>query len=420
MSTDKPAFSGKFTDRWVKHLRLPDKDDKPNQWSFLEKLGPGKKRSLALIVSYGGSKTWRVIWYVNGKSTSAKLGTYPDMSIEAARKAADAFDPKKEEAKKEAGTFMEVSEDFIRRYVEKKNLRTKGEIERQFRKYVFPKWKDRPLFDITRKEVNRLLDHIEDNHGARAADLVLATLSKMFNWYETIDHNFVSPIVRGMKRHDYSPRDRWLSNDEIRTVWAACMAKDEDGNPALHVYYSALIRLLLLTGQRRTKLASMRWDDIDLETGVWTIRREEREKATPDQLKLPDMALEIINSLPRIEGNEHVFAGRGDRHFNAFSQRKAELDELLPEDMEPWTQHDLRRTCRKLMTRRRVETEISERALGHSLKGIQAVYDDPREYGPRVNEALEAVASEITVILQGPDDGKIAHISQHRGKREAG
>ncbi|UCI09986.1 tyrosine-type recombinase/integrase [Mesorhizobium sp. B1-1-8] len=406
MQTDKPDFSGSFTERWIKHVRLPLKTDKPNQWSFLERLERG--RSLVLVVSHGGTKSWRALWYEAGKPKSAKLGTYPDMGVADARKAAGKFKPEQHTASKEAGTFTEVAADFIKRHVDKKGLRSKREIERQLNVYVYPKWKDRAFFDIKRRDVNKLLDDIEDDHGARQADAVLATIRKMFSWYESRDDQFVSPVVRGMKRGEYKPRERWLSDDEIRNVWAACDHED------LYRPYGAMIRLMLLTGQRREKLSTMQWEDVD-DKGIWTIAHEAREKGTPPSLTLSQAARDIIATIPRMADNPYVFAGRGKKAFNAFSQRKAEIDKLLPTDMPHWIHHDLRRTARKLMTRRHVETEIAERALGHSIKGIQAVYDDPREYGPRVDQALEAVASEIALIVHGPDDDKIARIGAIHG-----
>src|SRR5262249_19741761 len=110
----------KFTDRWVAHTPLPQQSDKPNQWTFSEKLGTKKgARSLLLVVGYAGSKAWRVLWYENKKGKSAKLGAYPEMSIAAARKAAEAYEPAREEARKAAGTFREVAEAFVQQYVKK-------------------------------------------------------------------------------------------------------------------------------------------------------------------------------------------------------------------------------------------------------------------------------------------------------------
>jgi hypothetical protein len=98
-----------------------------------------------------------------------------------------------------------------------------------------------------------------------------------------------------------------------------------------------------------------------------------------------------------------VFAATvGGGPFNSFSQRKAELDEKISESTAPWVLHDLRRTARKLMTRAGVRVDVGELALGHSIKGIRAHYDDPGEYQPMIDAALQAVANEVARIVKAP------------------
>jgi hypothetical protein len=84
--------------------------------------------------------------------------------------------------------------------VEEKGLRTQAEIERRLRVYVLPEWENLPFRDIKRKQVAELLDKIQDHNGPRQADLVLADLQKMANWYATRNDDYSSPIVKGMKR----------------------------------------------------------------------------------------------------------------------------------------------------------------------------------------------------------------------------
>jgi integrase len=76
-----------------------------------------------------------------------------------------------------------------------------------------------------------------------------------------------------------------------------------------------------------------------------------------------------------------------------------EIRDVLPYDMQNWTMHDLRRTARKLMSRAGVRPDVAELAIGHSIKGIQAIYDDPREYQSMTDHAFECVAAEIDKII---------------------
>jgi integrase len=367
------------------------------------------ERGLALVLvnSYGGSRTFRVMTYKNGKPQSRKLGTYPQMTVKEARsKAREYFaNPQKFAAQAETGSFKEIADSWLQHHVEGRLL-SQREIRRKLDVYVLPKWKDRPFLEIRRKDVNDLLDHIATNHGRSQADAVLTTLSSIMTWYQTRAEDYTSPIVKGMKRDKREPkervRSRFLDDDEIRAVWKA--AKDLGT-------FGAFVQVALLTGQRREKVSTMRWDEV--RDGVWTIPQEsKREKGTAGKIKLPQMALDIIQAQPQIAGNPYVFAGRGRTPFNSFSVRKAELDKELP-PMPGWTLHDLRRTCRKLMTRARVRPDVAELALGHSIRGIQAIYDDPIEYRPLVDQALQRVADEVERITNPPQGNVVVIAGRH-------
>jgi len=227
----------RITDAFVRTVKLPRKDDKPNQVAYIHTL----ERSLALVlvVSYGGSKTFRVLTYRNGKPRSKKLGTYPQMKLKEARAKARAYweNPQKFEAEAQTGSFKDIAEKWIRRHVEANKLISQGGIERLLMKYVYPSWGGSPFLEIRRSEVNDLLDDIVDNHGPAQADAVLAIIRGIANWYQSRDENYTSPIVRGMRRHkNRKARDRILDDDEIRAVW-----KEADGQ------FGDIIKLALLT-----------------------------------------------------------------------------------------------------------------------------------------------------------------------------
>ena len=291
-----------------------------------------------------------------------------------------------------------VAERFVARWVDKGGrkqdgvpLRSKGEIQRQLKTYVYPKWQNKPFLAIRRGAVTELMDDLVDNRGAVQADRVLATLSKLFGWYRQYDENFVSPIIPEMRRSgSYSDRARvrTLADDEIKAVWAAC------GDLGTH---GALARLALLTGQRKAKLASMRWQDI-ADDGTWTIPTEAREKNNPGVLKLPAMARAIVDAQPKVEGNPFVFVGRGKGAFNSFSAGKRDIDDKVA--IAPWVFHDLRRTAKSLMARAGVRPDISERTLGHVIGGVEGVYDR-HGYVEEKAKALEALAALVERILQG-------------------
>ena len=158
------------------------------------------------------------------------------------------------------------------------------------------------------------------------------------------------------------------------------------------------VKILLLTGQRKEKVAAMRWQDID--GAVWTIPTEARQKGNAGKLVLPKIALEIINAQPRFASNPYVFAGEGGGHIKGWSRRKRQFDARL-DRLAPWVLHDLRRTARSLMSRAGVRPDIAERVLGHIIKGVEGVYDR-HSYREEKAHALRALASLIENITNPP------------------
>jgi integrase len=158
-----------------------------------------------------------------------------------------------------------------------------------------------------------------------------------------------------------------------------------------------------LTGQRKDKLLTLRWDDIN--NGVWTIRTEEREKGNAGTLKLPKLALDIIEAQPRFVGNPHVFAGKGDTVWRSASEPKRKFDTQC--GVTGWRLHDLRRTARSLMSRAGVPSEIGERVLGHAMGGVEGIYNRHR-YDAEKDEALRKLSALIERIVNPPTGNVVA------------
>jgi integrase len=382
-------------------------------------------RGLYLRVTPAGHKSYVVVARdPAGKQVWATIGDCDDHTLAEARglagegvrrirKGLVAFP--KVEPEKAPDTFKTVAENFIKRHVRKEGakedrkkegpLRSAGEIQRIFDTYVYPAWGDLPFLSIRRGRVAALLDSIEEGKagpsgtmgGPVMADRTLAALSKLFNWYQVRDpeEEYVSPIVRGMRRTNAKARarSRILSDDEIRALWSAAGDKGAFG---------AFVKLLLLTGQRRAKVAAMKWADV--QDGVWTMPRADREKGSAGSLILPALALQVIEGIARVEGNPFVFAGRGKVAMSMSDKLKKHFDEAA--GLSDWTLHDLRRTARSLMARAGVRPDHSERVLGHVIAGVEGVYDR-HSYSKEKGEALEALAGLVALILDPPADNVV-------------
>ena len=141
--------------------------------------------------------------------------------------------------------------------------------------------------------------------------------------------------------------------------------------------------------------------------GIWDIPTEHREKGNAGALVLPAAALAVIKGQERIDGNLYVFAGRGGGYFRGFSPRKRAFDKKVG-NLPRWTIHDLRRTARSLMSRAGVRPEVAEKVMGHTLKGVEGVYDR-HQYLEEKAEALRRLAALIKTILNPPAEN-VTHI----------
>lgn len=374
----------------------------------------GSTTGLALIISPKGKRSFSVVARdPTGKQVWKQIGEPGAMTVAKARqeateavarvKAGEAalLPPAAPVAAPE--TFKAVAERFIARWVDRGGkkqdgvpLRSKREIERHFKTYVYPRWGEKPFASIRRGAVTELLDTLVDDHGPVQADRVLSTLAKLFNWFRQYDELYVSPVIPEMKRsgsHIARARKRILSDDEIRAVWGACETAGTFGS---------LVRMALLTGQRRAKVATMRWDDV--RDGVWHIPVEDREKVNAGELKLPALAKAVLDARPKVKDNPFVFASGSKKAFNSFSDGKEDLQAKAP--IDPWVIHDLRRTARSLMSRAGVQREIAERTLGHVISGVEGVYDR-YSYADEKGAALAALAGLVERILQGGENNVV-------------
>jgi integrase len=350
-------------------------------------------------VTPNGSKSYMVVSYdPNGKRPWRTVERCDMVGIEAARELARAELkrirsglPQEPVSPQEPvkDTFGKASDNWIKRVVRAKQMRTGDEIEASLKRYVYPAWESREFVSLRRSDVTKLLDGIEDRSGSRTADMVLSHLRSIMTWQATRNDDYTPPLVRGMGRHNKPPRDRILADAEIRIIWKA------EGR------FADFIKLLFLTGQRQAKVISIKWDDIDAH-GTWHIATEAREKKNAETLALPQLALQIINRQPRYSANPYVFAGRR-QHPMRISRSKYVLDKQLP-PLPHWTMHDCRRTSRSLLARAGVSYEIGERVLGHSVGSFVSGIYNRHKYELEKKSALALLAQLLDNIINERDD----------------
>jgi integrase len=365
---------------------------------------------------------------VKGTPARLRLGDYPAMKLAAAREKARAWlemlgrglDPRevaKEELeakaaaarKRQADNFAVVAEQFAKRHL--KGLRSGEETKRLIEREFTARWRDRAISEITRREVAEALDAIIDRGTSYMANRALAHLRRLFNW--ALDRGIIeaSPCARMRPPAKEKPRQRVLTDAELRALWRAL---DKLGYP-----FGGAVRLLLLTGARRDEVAEATWPEFSIagDKPVWTIPAARYKTERAHIVPLGAQAKAILEKLPRSRKAVYVFSTTGGKKpASGYSKAKARLDaEMLrlirkvarkaksdpaAVTLEPWRLHDIRRTVRTRLSRHASEV-VAERIIGHAPRGLARVYDQ-YEYLDERRAALEAWAAELAAIVNTP------------------
>jgi integrase len=388
----------KFTDIGVRNL-------KPEGERF--EVRDKDQRGLYLVVQPSGAKSWAVRYRFNGEPRKmtllgVTLAQARKLAADVMFQVAQGIDPikarkaEKDNAAIAAGNALQaVAETYMQ--LEGNKLRSRRDRRSIFERLIYPKLGHRPIGEIERDDVTALLDEIAVENGERMADMTLSVLRRLFSWHETRTSKFRSPLVRGMARLKPAERarDRILSDDEIRRVWAAC------GDKRL-VLLGLCVRFLLLTAARRNEVAYM--ERGELAGNVWTlpvVRSKTKDKVVRP---LSPAAMAILADVPQIAGSKFIFTVDGSRPVRLDAKRKGLLDRIS--GTTGWRIHDLRRTARTLLARARVPYDVAEQCLGHKLKGglIRETYDQ-HDYLEERAEAFSALAAQVERVIHPPPEG---------------
>jgi integrase len=236
-----------------------------------------------------------------------------------------------------------------------------------------------------------VLDTIELEQGPVMADRTLGYVRRIFNWHAARSDDFRSPIVRGMMRTKSGERarQRILSDDEIRKVW------DAEGP------FPALVKFLLLTAARREEAAQMVWSEVT--DGVWELPSHRNKTKLPLCRPLSAAAVAVIEAQRR-DGSAYVFTNDGKTAFQDFSRSKKQFDATT--GVSGYVVHDLRRTCRSLLSRVGVPERHAEQCLGHVIGGVKGTYDR-HSYFHEKQDAYDKLATLLDRIVH-PPTGNVA------------
>jgi integrase len=309
------------------------------------------------------------------------------------------IDPKIDEERQRAiqqrqqvTTWSAVVADFLEQHA--KGLAKENEARRVLDKELGRRWGARPVTEVTRLDISTAIRAIVARGAPAQARNSLGWVASFYSWaIGTGLYGIEASPTSGIKPSKLIgakiSRDRVLSDDELRVVW---QASDRLGYP-----YGQLIRLLILTGQRRDEVARMSWTEVDFSTSLWTVPAERMKGDRAHEVPLSADAVSLLKALPRPakkdRNGEYLFSTTdGAKPVNGFSKAKVRIDreiakihaeahggednKLTEQDALPeWVFHDLRRTMRTHLSALPVQDIVRELVIAHAKPGLHKVYD---------------------------------------------
>jgi integrase len=321
--------------------------------------------------------------------------------VVAERRAAEAKALAEREAVKNRKTLGDLVPEYLQTRRGQLRGRTYLEVERHLAKH----WSTLHRLDvraITRSDVLRELDKLAITSGPRAADSARVSLGAFFMW--AIDHpkHYTSgnPAAGIKPRSVAVSRERVLSESELREVWQAC--PDDD--------YGRIVKLLILTGQRKTEIGDLTWTEINRPQRQIELPGPRTKNKRFHIVPLSDAAMALLP--PPREGREHLFGRAANTGFSGWSKAKRELDARITANrrvagmekpMSPWTIHDLRRTfVTHVLERRLAQPHVVEACVNHvsgHKAGVAGVYNRAA-YAEEKLAALDEWARHVTKVVQ--------------------
>ena len=320
-------------------------------------------------------------------------------------------------------SFKAVAERFID--LRAKRNRSWAETERLLRHGPIAEWGDRHIGDIRRADVADLIDGIAKRSPA-VARATFAAVRPLFSWCLERDLISTSPCEGLRAPPRPKSRERVLTDDEIRLAW--------QGSERLSGLFGPLVKLLILTGQRRAEVAGMTWSELDLSHRTWKLAGDRTKNGRAHEVDLSEQAIAVISTVPKT--GPFLFPARGEGAARGFSATKRQLNKRVREvgqaeideaadlglddmpDAATWRLHDLRRTAATGMAALGFAPHVVERVLNHvsgSQGGLVGVYQR-HEYRTERKAALIAWGNRVEAIVTGQavEADNVTQLDLHR------
>jgi integrase len=349
------------------------------------------------------------MYRTKGRLRRHALGSYPRLGLADARDAAKTAlaeaqlgkDPAGEKRReREADTFGELAETYIERHA-KINKRTWKQDQRILDYDLSPAWRSRKVAEISRRDVTDLLDRISARGAGIMANRTRALVSKLFNFAIQRGVTEINPAYRVPRPTPERQRDRVLSETEIRALWVTL-----DQEPPR---IASVFRLALLTAQRRGDVLGLKWDELDLEAGWWTLPASRSKNKLAHRVPLGPKALDILKGMgAEANRSEFVFPGVRGLHLDSLQKPMRRIKKTSGVNFKF---HGLRRTAASHMTAIGIERLVVSKILNHVENHVTAVYDR-HSYDPEKRTALLKWEQRLDEIASEPPAKILEHLAE--------
>lgn len=372
-----------------------------------ERFSVADTSGLSLDVRPGGARSWVFRYRLNGKREKMVLGSYPVITLAAARKLRNLYagkvaagqspveDRLKARVEQAGGVLVR---DFADRYIAeivKPRTKSTANVRLYFTSAIIPELGDCALSDVTPDDIQRLVYRKRDNGRPAAAIKLHGVLKRFFEYAH--DQRLIpeNPVKRVNAKNlgESKPRERYLSPEEL-TVFLRTL----DGSHQSHQFQCAF-RLLLLTLVRKSELLTAEWSEIDLDGAVWQIPASKMKMSKPHTVYLSRQAVALFQRLRSLAGNSrYVLPSYTCQPFSGSSLNAAL--ESLRTSIAHFTVHDLRRTGATMLREMGYDHAVVEKALAHEQRGISRVYIRS-EFAEQRKTMLQAWGDYLDALARG-------------------
>lgn len=381
----------------------------------------GDGEGLYLMLPPKGSPYWMIRYTINGKRKALTLGKQTDLSLTEARSEADAArkkvrtgnDPVAERKLNRPASITTMNELFDDWFVElQKRLKNPQIPARVFKKDISPQIGLLAIDKVTALDVRAIIRKISDTGRPSISNDALLYMKQLFNHAIKLGLTMNNPAA-AFKVNDAGgvekSRERALTLEEISFVFK----KFKENSDSFSRDNYIACALLILLGVRKTELTESQWKEFDLENCKWVLPANRSKTGKEIAIPLSPLALDFFNELKvRACDSEYVFPNRrvskslhmGKDTLNRaiaklFGQEPGKKIQPLNrmENLEYFTVHDLRRTCRSLLASLSVPPHIAERCLNHKIEGVQGIYDR-YDYFEERRQAINILSNKLAEI----------------------